>query len=720
MDEYEAQTDDTGKPNTGHDGDDGDPRESDAAQVTAILKKIASDKHHFRKAFTQMREDMKMARTGRVGNWSEDKYTANIIGRHVKQKTAALYAKNPKAVAGRRETLDFAIWDENPDSLMMAYQVVQQAQAQAQAMLAATPPQVDPMTGMPVPPQMPPQVMQAQALVQDAQQGLAKRDQIRKTGLTLQALFAYAMGEQQPVDFQTSMKQLVRRACTTGVGYVEVCFEREMGAPPEIVGRMDDAKARLAHIQRLLGEAGEGEMEADDAEAAELERTIADLAAQPEIVVREGLVFDFPKSTKVIPDKNCESLVGFHGAQHLTLEYLYTPERVKELFGVDVGKGFTPYKSDDKDDGENLKVKEDNDAAEKAKDGDLVCVYKHYDKPSGLVYYVADGYRDFLREPAAPDVFVEGFWPVYALTFNEVEDEDTLFPPSDAALLKSMQESYNKSRQAKSDHRYAARPRWGYPRGGLEEEDAKLLGSAPPFSTIPLNLGPQEKIQDKLQPIPVPGVDPNLYDTGEVFTDIQLVGGAQEANYGGVAKATATESAIAANATASSDSTSVDDLDAFLTRIARASGQIMLREMSTETVQKIVGVGAVWPEGMGLSDIAEEIYLEIEAGSSGKPNQAVEVKNWQMMLPFLIQMPGVNPLWIAKETVRRLDDKVDISEAIAAGIPSIVAQNSMQQPGPMDPGNAPSAQGPEGAQNAPAGPAEQQAGSDPAFGSNQV
>lgn len=714
MDEFEAETDDTGKPDTEAPG--AEPKPSTAARVKSILATIKADKHYHRKAFAQMREDMAVARTGRLKGWADSKYTANIIGRHVKQKTAALYAKNPKAVAGRRPTLDYALWDENPDTLMLAYQTMQMAQQQ----MATAPPQIDPLSGMQIPPQMPPEAMNAQALIADVQQGMSKRGQVEKTGKTLEALFAYAMSEQQPIDFKTSMKQLVRRASTTGVGYVEIGFERETSTPPEIVARMDDAKARLAHIRRLAEEAAEGEIDGIDAEAAELESSIADLMAQPEMVLREGLVFDFPRSTRVIPDQNCECLVGFRGSRHLTLEYLFSKDEITELFGVDIGGAYSPHKKSAVGDDEPDIRDEYTEDKEAGGDEGLVCVYKYYDKPSGLVHYVADGYHDFLRPPAAPDVFVEGFWPVFALTFNEVESEEDLFPPSDVYLLRDMQNEYNKSRQGKSEHRYAARPRWATPKGALEDEDVAKLASAQPYSVVPINLGPQEKVSDKLQSIPVPGVDPNLYDTGEIFSDVQLVGGAQEANYGGVAKATATESAIAANATASSDSTSVDDLDAFLTRVSRASGQILLREMSTEQVKAIVGVGAVWPEGMGLAEIADEIYLEIEAGSSGKPNQATEVKNWQMMLPFLVQMPGLNPVWIAKETIRRLDDKADISEAIAEGLPSIVAQNAAQQPGPADPGAAPNAQGPEGANNAPAGPAEQQAGSDPAFGSNQV
>ena len=527
------------------------------------------------------------------------------------------------------------------------------------------------------------------------------------------------MTEHRPLGFKRAMKKLVRRACVTAVGYIELNFEREMGAAPEVVARLNDAKARMERMERLMEEAAEGEVEEDDAEFAELGEMVKALMAEPEVVLREGLVFDFPKSTDVIPDQRCESIVGFEGARHLTVQYMFSPEEVKEHFGVDLGNGYTPWGRKGKDDEETYQKVGDADFEnEDLKDKSCVRVFKHYDKVAGLVYYLADGYKDFLREPGPPDVFVEDFWPIYALTFNEVEDENT-FPPSDIELLMSQQEEYNKARQGKREHRYAALPRWGYSKSALQEDDVKGFVLSKPFTATAFNMAPGQKIGDLIGPIPVPGVDPNLYDTNEIMTDIQLVGGAQDANYGGVAKATATESAIAANATLASDNTAIDDLDEFLSLVARGAGQVLLREMSIDQVKMIAGRGAVWPEGMTLSDIADEIYLEIEAGSSGKPNQAVELDNWQKILPFAIQMPGINPMWLAKETLRRLDDKADLTEAFVSGMPSIIAQNAMQRPGGAEPGSDPAAQGDEGADNQ-AGPAEEQRGSEAAFGSNQV
>ena len=691
-----------------------------------IIRSIKDDKKHHDKAFKRMRRDMRVATWGAVSSWGDDNYRANISGRHVKQKTAALYAKNPRATARRREQMDYAVWDENPASLQMAMQLVQMAQM-AQAQPAVDPvtgqPQIDPMTGQPAVPQLPPGFEQAMALVEDFQQGYARKQMFDKIGKTLEFLFAYFMAEQQPVDFKRGMKSCVRRALTTGVGYVKLGFQREMGPRPGLVEQMGDVKARLDHLQRLMDEMAEGDIEAESAEAAELEFSLTSLQQEPEIILREGLIVDFPQATKVIPDRLTKSLDGFIGARHLTVEYSYSPDEVKEIFGVDVGEGYTAYRSGS---GSSREIS-DNDvldddyewSAPSEKKGGMVCVWEHYDKATGLVYFVADGYAGFLREPAAPDVFVETFWPVYALTFNDVENEDEVFPPSDVTLMRDMQNEYNRSRQGLREHRDAARPRWVSATGAWSsEEDPMVIKNLKPFEMASLNMDPSAKIQDIMQSLPVPGVDPNLYETGPIFTDTQLVVGSSEAQFGGVSKATATEASIAANATTAADGSGIDDLDAFLTQIARSSGQILQREMSEDIVRQIVGPGAVWPQ-MTLAEIAGEIQLEVAAGSTGKPNQAVEVNTMERLLPFLIQMPGIDPVSLAKEVLRRMDDRMDITSMIVASAPSIMAQNGMAQPSPSNPANDPNAQGGQGGNNAPAAPGGP-GGSDAAFGSNQT
>lgn len=743
---------------------DVEPDASVKAQVLKILATIKTDKKHHEKAFKRMKRDMFMAMWGREETWSDKNYKANIAGRHVKQKTATLYAKNPKATARRTERLDFALWDEDPQSIMLAMQAMQQnamaeqqhAQAQqmaaqsvqtnpvAAAVMSAPNPLLRPFTptmqapgppmmghngGPPLPnhaaamqPFQPsPESVAANSVLADFQQGMERRKQIDKIGKTLVILYSKALRDQQPIDFKMAAKQLVRRVCTTGVGYIELGFQREYGPRPGMTETLADVKARLDHLRVLSEDVQSGDITETDAEMAELKESMAALEQEPEILVREGLIFDYPRSTKVIPDQLCKTLVGFIGSRHLTIEYEYTLQEVRELFdGVDLkdcatftpdGKAFDEVAGDSYD--------EDGNTTNARKGQGLVRVYKHYDKPSGLVYLVAEGYKAFLREPAPPDVFVNDFWPVYALTFNEVESEDELFPPSDVFLLDDMQKEHNRSRQGKREHREAARPRWFYPNGAVEAEDVARLGKVKPFDTIGLNIDPTADLHKVFQTMPVPGVDPNLYDTGESTADAQLVVGAQTASLGGSGNTSATQSALSADSTSAGDGSSIDDLDAFMTIIARAAGQILLKEMSEETVMAQVGPGAFWPHE-SLAEIAGEVYLEIEAGSMGKPNQAVEVNNWKQMLPLLIQMGGIKPLWLAKETLRRLDDRMDLTDAVAAGIPSIASMNNTPQPSAAGAVNNPAAQGAAGANNAPAGPSPVQPGSDAPMGNNRV
>src|SRR3546814_7830633 len=54
-----------------------------------------------------------------------------------------------------------------------------------------------------------------------------------------------------------------------------------------------------------------------------------------------------------------------------------------------------------------------------------------------------------------------------------------------------------------------------------------------------------ENVANKLQQVQKAPIDPNVYETNGIFEDILRIAGSQEANLGGAAGATATESSIA-------------------------------------------------------------------------------------------------------------------------------------------------------------------------------
>ena len=85
------------------------PGPSRASLVKTLIKKVENAKKHWKKSFDRMKEDTDFYMGKQwSSNDNDDRYVANIVQRHVGQRVSALYAKNPKFVAKRRETLDFA------------------------------------------------------------------------------------------------------------------------------------------------------------------------------------------------------------------------------------------------------------------------------------------------------------------------------------------------------------------------------------------------------------------------------------------------------------------------------------------------------------------------------------------------------------------------------------------------------------------------------------
>ena len=644
--------------------------------VGELLRRVTTAKGEHKKAFERMKRDMDLVFHGYdPKEWGEDKYVVNLAQRHVQQRTAALYAKNPRCVAKRRERLMYQLWDGSPQML---------EDARAARSLAEQ-------TMQPIP--------EAVAMVlQEYDAVQAENVRLDKISKTLEILFSYFMSESQPT-FKSQMKALVRRMLTTGVGYVKLGFQREMQRRPEISARMNDVQVRLDHLERLAKEASEGELRDTEAEFEELMLSMRELAQQPDMIVREGLMFDFPDSTAIIVDTRCKQLRGFIGARWIAHEMFFTPEEVEEIYGKDVKSNYTGYQVKGRSHDSSRKSLSEGGKEKHSPEEGMVCVYEIYDKPSGLVYTVADGHDDFLKEPAEPELKLETFWPVFSLVVNEVEHDKEIYPPSDVHLMRSMVHEYNRAREGLREHRKANRPTYLTPAGVLEEEDKEKLVARPAHGVITVQgMTAGQKSEDLVTPLKTVGIDPNLYEVGTVFDDVQLAVGAQEANFGGTAGATATETSVAESSRMSALGAQVDELDSFMSEVARAAGAIMFQQMSTEQVKRIAGPGAAWPE-LTAQEIADEIQLEIEAGSTGKPNQAAELRNMERVLPYVIQIPGIDPKWLAKEVLKRMDDKLDLDAALAEGVQSVVAMNGNRDANAAAGMN----QGMAGAMNAPVG-----------------
>lgn len=742
-----------------------EPSERRKHLVGAMTDMIKSAKKFWDKPFKAMIRDQRFA----AGlQWNEDPkisiyndladddlYVANITLQHIQKRVAQTYAKNPKATCKRRARILSTVWDGTMEGLAQAQQTVQQGQRAMMGVVGALtgnpalggmqPPNgaavggpgpngAPPLAGMSpgapgpdmgptappapggtppgmMPPMMPPpeEIQNAMAVLADAEAVKTQLTVLNKVARTLEILYDYEISEQQQ-SFKSMMKMTVRRATTAGVGWVRLGFQRLMGRSPDLDSRIADITTQLGVLERISADIADDQADLDSPEAEQMRLQLEALSKEQDVVVREGLMFSWPKSTAIIPDPRCIQLREFLGCEWVAEEYLLTVNDIQETYGVDVSKSHTTYESlDGGTDYERARASWQSGSGEaddspRISEGDVgrCLVWDLYNKKDGLVYTICDGYPDFLREPAPPEVYTDRFWPWFLVAFNETDG--FVYPPSDVSLIRPMQRELNRARQGLREHRVANRPKTVYAEGVLSEDDIDAFRNHPVNANIAVSgLQPGQDINTVVQAFKGSPIDPNLYEVNPIFQDLLRTIGDQEADLGGTSGDTATESNIAAGAKATAVGSAVDDIDETLTAIARAGGQILLLNVSEPVVKSIVGPGATWPV-LTKAEVSKDLYLEIVAGSSGRPNQAQEIQKFERLAPILMQIPGIKPTFLAKQAVTRLDDNIDVDEAIADGLPSVTSMNAGKIPGmPGQPD--PNAQGPRGVSNNPAPPA---------------
>jgi hypothetical protein len=310
-----------------------DPREERRRLVARWEGKVQRARAHYKRDFERMKANTEFVLGAQwtdgkplVGaDEKDDRYVANVSLRHVQQQVANLYPNNPKVKFVKREKIMAQAWDGDAASLAQAQQAMQ---LNAQAMTVGLPQRpLDPQT---------------QQILTDFQAVQTYDKMIGRIGKTLQILWDYNVDEQVH-SFKSMMKLTVRRASITGVGYVKLGFQRAMQLRPEIEQRLADMTERLATIERLAADVGDGVVREDSAEVEQLRVAVQSLQTEGQLVVREGLTFDYPDSWAMIPDTKCRSLRGLLGADWVAQEFLLSPDEIEEVWKVDVGKSHTAY-----------------------------------------------------------------------------------------------------------------------------------------------------------------------------------------------------------------------------------------------------------------------------------------------------------------------------------------------------------------------------------------
>jgi hypothetical protein len=657
-------------------------QEQGRAAVKRWMSRITSAKKKWEPDFARMKRCMEFVTGLQWDNQKsldkEDRYIVYITLRLMQQKVATLYAKNPTAIAIRRPRMDFQVWDESMETIV-------EAMGQAQQWLA---------TGQPLP-------MELAALFADFQHGQQQRELIDKFCKTFEIVYGYQIDATKP-EFKEQLKQAVRRVVITSVAYARPIFcqdEQEYQQPSSIDVR-SGVQDRVARIRAIVQDMDSGDVDDTSAEYQTLRSLVLSLGAgqvmQDEFQLPERLEFDFPPATSIIVDERCRNLVEFIDARWIAQEYILPVAEVNAIFGaqIEVGGegGAKEYNSAGRTD--IVDVNREANPYQDPFTKKLIALYEVFDKTTKTRFFIVDGWKDYVSAPEPAIPATSGFWQHFALVFNNVEVEEgtdaSIYPPSDVWTLISPQKEWNRTREDLRDHRRANGPRYLYREGTVSREDLEAIANAAPNTCVGLkSIPPDMPLEKAFVVMPVVPIEPTLYDTTPLEQDMMIGANMQQANVGPAQpNVTATVGTIAEQSRLNVSASNIDDLDGFLSRLAQAGGEMLLQGMSVEVVKRIAGVGAVWPDSHeSRIDFLNEVYMSVQAASSGRPNKAVDIANFGQVAP-LLQAAGANPAAIVEEGVRRLDDQLDVTKFFPL-TPPVPSQSQGMPPGDTGPSEAP-------------------------------
>ena len=658
--------------------------ETRKALVNQWVERVKAATVFWQPQFDRIIDDIKFAAGQQWGGneasnqFGLKKYVANIVNRQCALKVASLYSKNPEVSAKRRSKMDFTVWDGTQAQLMQAQaQVTQAAPAAAQAHLSGQP--------VPAPPPM------AAAIIRDYAAGMQRKKLMDKLAETLEMAFTFQLDNQRP-SFKTQMKSLVLRAVTTNVGYIKVAYRRDTETMPTSSTSTESFIERLKRLVATAQQIQDDNTDPDSPLIEDLRIQAMELAREAQSgeqqdILREGLIFDFPPTTDIVIDPRCRCLEDFVSAEWVAQKFLMTPEQVQAQWGIDIRNSSVKQyidgasKDTGKKEGESLMTA----AARAVKkwfgkwdEKGKACVFEIYSKTDQTKYVVCDGWPDFLEEPAAPAPQVDGFWPLFAFVKNRIEVEENLpkegvtcYGESDVRLMRSQQEEKNRSREALRLHRIHNRDVYLYPQNGLTPTEMENIAANPSGGFIPVAaLATGKGVAEICAPLPRTPIDKAVYDDSWVMQDVMLTVGTQDADLGNApAGQTATGQSIAQSQRNTSIGSDIDSLDDFMTKFCKAGGEMILTEMSQDEINRICGAGAAQlPVIQGdRAAIKDELYLEVEAASTGKPNKVMDIQNFTTIAPQLQQlwqMKGLDPTVLIKEAIKIADMHIDVDELI--------------------------------------------------------
>lgn len=497
-------------------------------------------------------------------------------------------------------------------------------------------------------------------------------------------------------NLKKAARKLVRSVLSTAEGWLKVNLLSDEQPQPETDHALNDARETLErlHAQLELLEDPQG-MDQDEIEAqiAEKEALIEELEAKVEVAVNKFLACDFVRTERIQVSLDVESIEDYKDADWIADESYVMEEdalaRFPRLSAEDIRLAEKYYQLEPKE----LTTRElDNvlpqgsmtaessqaftKSSSQAEQPPFLRVVELWDRRDKHIKTMVDGVEKWAKEPYTPPYPTSRFYPYFYCAFYEVDGQR--HAQSLAWRLYKLQDEYSSVRSNFRLTRERSIPGVLFNSTELDSAEARKLenSKAQEYTALrPAN--PETPLANLFAPKPVSTIDVRLYDPTYILNDMERLSGVQEALSAAINgpgnPRTATEAQIQQTGTNARTSSDRDYLEEMLTDLAVATSEQALQCLNAKEAMRMAGPKAFWPEGMAIEDLFTMVEVDIEAGTTGKPQAPADQQSWATLLPIIREIiqeirqqlgagdtaSAQTNIELIKETMKRLGDETD-------------------------------------------------------------
>lgn len=563
------------------------------------------------------------------------------------------------------------------------------------------------------------------------------------------------------------MKKVVRSGFTVGVGWFKASLLFDTKTDPVMQQAVNDIRDNLARIDKLHDDIAAEELvgagvHSREELVAKLQSEMQGLEEQVEIVLRKALAIDFCAAEHMQAALDVRELDDYcDGSWMANATFKLVSDARAEFPDVseDDWKTAITYAQKEPEDlkaivplSSDQNPEPPAEAAQYIKSGigvgtstsstigdgkpeQYVKIVEKWDRRDSSIKTMIEGMKRWPKLPFSPRFSTSRYFPYFLVQFFPVDGER--HPQSMAWRLSKLQEEYANSRSNFRLTRQRSIPGVLFNATQIDSENAKKLADGTQGEYIGLSpLDPERPMRDLFTEKPLPRIDPAIFDNAMIIGDMEKLSGVQEAlQTSQTIEKTATQANIEQGGFAARTTAQRDSVEEALTDFAQYTAELALQGFTYDEVSKMAGNLAFWPEGMSRDAVTQYLNVDIEAGSTGRPNTQAERQAWAEIMPQIRETIGLVLaaraqgmeeiarvyIELLRETLTRYDDRLDVERFIPVMPPNPAllgaaggggGEPGAQPGGPPAPGAPPGGAPPGGGGGGPSKPATIQTAAD--------